>query len=176
MQITYVGTQEDFINAQRTHQWRRYSATAARLQKTISPLLGCVFLYIGFRWYQRHGNPLLIALELVAGLYAIFAQPISGLLFRRTYKRRFSGERHETTLTISDEAIDCVCPGRSSGTLQWSVIKGAIESPTSVLVYMSPALFLNIPKRVLSESQTKELMTMLEKKGIPLQAPKVAVK
>src|SRR5437660_12505991 len=82
MQITYVGTQEDFINGQRTHQWRRYSATAAKLQKIISPLLGCVFLYIGFRWYQRRANPLLIALEVFCGLYVIFAQPISGLLFR----------------------------------------------------------------------------------------------
>jgi hypothetical protein len=172
MQITYVGSQEDFLNAQKTHAWRKYSPTSARMQRIASPLVGCLFLYLGFRWYQRGTNSLLIAIEVVWGLYLIFAQPISTLLYRRAYKRRFGGQRHETTLTISDEAIDCVCPGRSSGTLQWSAINGAIESPSSIPIYLSPAMYLNIPKRVLSESQTEELMAMLRNKDVPMKAPK----
>lgn len=172
MQITYIGSKEDYINAQRTHTWRKFNGDWAWVQKFILPVVGIFFLCLAFLMHRRHDNKFATVLEFICGLYFVFAYSLSTYLYSRAYRRRFSGDRHETTLTISDEAIDCICPGRSSGTLQWTVVTGIVESPTSILLYTSPAMFLNIPKRLLSEDQVKELMGMLDGKGIPKRAPK----
>ena len=44
MQISYVPTQQDFIDAQRAHAWRKYKPSTMRAFSILYPLLGIVLL------------------------------------------------------------------------------------------------------------------------------------
>jgi hypothetical protein len=179
MQISFVGTEQDFVNSQKTHAWRRYSPERAQLQKILSPILGIIFIVTGVLVYRRGSNLAFLGtlIEVACGLYVLLATPVIGpLMYRRAFRRRQDGTPHENTMTIAEDYIECDCTGRSHVRLEWRAIKGFLESPTTFLLYTSQATFLAIPKRALSETQSQELLSTLNMRGVPLLFPKKAPK
>jgi len=141
------------------------------------PLLGIVLLLeVCWLFKLEKFGPIEVFLVVLA-VYLILAKPvITPWLYRRCYRRRQHGAPHETILTFTDDAIDCDCPGHSHSTIEWPAILGLIESKMTVLLYISPAMFFNIPKRVLTESQLDELRSMLHSRQIPKGSPKPSSK
>lgn len=175
MKIIFQSTVQDFIDSQRTHAWRRYSPAKARLQRMLSPVFGSLLVVIGLVGYKIGLSIGLVIFEIVCGLYvALGTSVVAPLLYRRQYRRRHCGQLHENVITFSDESIDCQSPGHSQGTLEWPAIRGVIESDTTILLYLAPAHFLPIPKRVVSESEVQEILTMVRSKGIPFSCPRPA--
>jgi hypothetical protein len=166
MQITYVGTQQDFVDGQKTHLWRRYSRRALMVRRILWPILGVVLTVVGVVDYQfnsRIGWSVGFNLfEIMFGLYMILADAvIAPLQLKRAYRRRLTAEPREHTLTIDQDRIESDSPGRSHATLEWELAKGMVESRTSILIYFSAATFLIIPKRVLSDAQQAEMNALL---------------
>jgi len=177
MQITFVGTQQDFIDGQKTHLWRRYSRRALMVRRILLPILGVVLTAVGVVDYQfnsRIGWSVGFNLfEIVFGLYLIFADAvIVPFQLKRAYRRRTTVEPREHTLTIDQDRIESDSPGRSHATLEWELAKGMVESRTSILIYFSAATFLVIPKRILSDAQQAELKILLGQKDIHHGAPR----
>lgn len=176
MQITFTSTQKDFIDAQRTHAWRRYSPAMARLQRVLQPFVGTGFILLGIYLAREHANGAVVLFELVCGLYLLLASwVIAPFLYKRAYRRHHTGP-HATNLDFEQDAIHVDCPGHSSGRLEWSTVLGTFESETTLLLYLAPARFLIIPKRFLEGSQLSDLSNLLREKNVPVGSPKVPQK
>jgi hypothetical protein len=134
-----------------------------------------LFILVGVVGYKQGWSAGLSIFEVICGLYiALGTSVIAPLLYRRAYRRRHCGQLHENVISIAADAIDYDCPGYSRGRLEWEAIRGAIESDTTILLYLAPARFLPIPKRVISESEQQELLAIIRSKGVPFKSPKPA--
>ena len=172
MEISFVGNQKDFIDAQKTHVWREFSPAAARTQLILLTTLGIAFTVFGaFELYSEHSVGLGL-FSCVFGLYLALRPTIANLFYKRSYRRRKTSDSQQVIYTLSDNSIECACPGQTHTTADWSVIKGTIESPTTILLYVSTANFLAIPKRALTNGQDADLKSLLRQKGIPQGCPK----
>lgn len=175
MKITFVSNLRDFVDSQRTHAWRRYSPRAARAQRLFSPFFGAIFVIVGLVGYKQGWNLGLVIFEVMCGLYVgLSSLVIAPLLYRRAYRRRSCGQTHENVITFAEEAIDCDCPGHSRGRIEWAAIRGMIESDTTILLYLAPARFLPIPKRVITDPERQEILATIRSKGVPFGCPKPA--
>jgi hypothetical protein len=173
MRITFTPTQKDFIDAQRTHAWRRYRPAMARLQRALEPFVGVFLILFAVNLARTHANPAIVLLEFVLGLYVLFASRVLGpFLYRRAYRQRDRTGPDVTALQFEDDAIYMDSPGDSSSRLEWPAILGTIESETTLLLYLAPARFLIIPKRFLEGSQLSDLTTLLREKNVPVSYPK----
>lgn len=174
MQINFVGTQRDFVDAQKTHGWRRYSPRRARFQEFVQIFLGLTLIadaIFSYRWHDTSRT----VIQILFGLYlALASRVIAPLLFIRAYRRRQTGDSNEVFLTITEESLVYDFPGNSHTELEWQVIKGMVESRTSVLLYITSVNFLTIPLRAISSEQYAELKALLRAKKIPHGCPKPA--
>jgi hypothetical protein len=174
LQINFASTEQDFIDTQKTHAWRRYSPAMARFQKAVSPILGLIFIAHGVFVYRRGVvHPAFLPwLEITCGLYVLLATSVIGpWLYRRAYRRRNDGSLHENVISFTEDCVECECKGRSHVRLEWQAIKGSLESPTTFLLYTSPATFLSIPKRAISEDQLQLLIALLRTQKVPAGYP-----
>jgi hypothetical protein len=172
MQFSFVGTEQDFIDVQRTHAWRKYSPRAARIQKILLPVSGLFLIVMGVIIYTWHQVGFAI-FNIAVGLYlALWSPLIVPFLYKRSYRRRLSGGSNQVEVTILDSSLTWDCPGEAVSILEWPTVKGVVESPTTILFYLSPASFLVIPTRIITPDQHQELMSLLRSKGIPLSCPK----
>ncbi len=173
MRITFTPTQKDFIDAQRTHAWRRYSPAMARLQRALEPFVGVFLILFAVHLARTNANRGIVLLEFVLGLYVLLASRVLGpFLYRRAYRQRHSTGPDVTALQFEHDAIYMDSPGHSSGRLEWPAILGTIESETTLLLYLAPARFLIIPRRFLEGSQLQDLSNLLREKNVPAGYPK----
>jgi hypothetical protein len=173
MRITFTPTQKDFMDAQRTHAWRRYNPAMARLQRALEPFVGVFLILFSVHLARTNANRGIVLLEFVLGLYVLLASRVLGpFLYRRAYRQRDSTGPDVTALDFEHDAIYMDSPGHSSGKLEWPAILGTIESETTLLLYLAPARFLIIPKRFLEGSQLKDLSHLLREKNVPTSYPK----
>jgi hypothetical protein len=172
MQISYIGTEKDFVDAQRTHAWRKYSHRGAIVRNGMQIVAGSVMIVLGLLTHQGVSIESLIFL-IGLGLYLILAHPVvAPLLSKRAYRRRLTDGSHEVFLTLSDDSLTSDCPGKSHTVLEWSMFKGIIESRTTILLYVSSANFLIIPRRALSVEQESELRGLVRRHGVQPGCPK----
>jgi hypothetical protein len=167
MRVSYISTEKDFVDSQRTHAWRRYSPFMAGAQRILQPLFGAAFLLYAVRLARTHANGAMILFEAACGLFLVAMPFLRPVLYRRAYRRRSNGAQQSVTFDFEQDAIHFDCPGRSSGQLEWSALTGAYESSTTLLLYTAPALFMAVPKRVLAHAQFNELVAFIREKGVP---------
>jgi hypothetical protein len=173
MQISYEGTEQDFIDAQKTHAWRRYTPASARIIKILTIGLGLGSISIGVVAICANQSLGFAVFEILCGLYLVLARPVlAPLFYKRAYRRYRTEDPQEVVYTITEDSIAYVCPGKSCSVLEWKTIRGLIESRTTILLYVSAAYFLIIPKRALSDGQPAELKTLLQQKDIRYGCPK----
>jgi hypothetical protein len=174
MRIEFTLTQEDFIAGCRVHSWRRYSPGLERLQRILQPIAAALIILSAIFLYRWHSPLVLVAFEVVCGLYLLAAPSIiAPYLWRRLYCRT-RGKDGPIVLTITDESIHIDCPGRSVGTIEWPAILGVFDRPAVTLLYLSPAQPLMVPRRVLTGAMHEEFLAICQSKGIPLTYPKPA--
>lgn len=173
MRLEFEITQEDFIAGQLLHAWRRYSPRLARFQKVTQPIFAVALLWVAFLAYRWKLSSTLVFLEAVCGLYLLLAPNVIAPFFYRRRYRLTREKDNRIALTISQESLHFEHPGRSVGTLQWPALLGVLDGPSSALLYLSPATFLIIPRRVLGDTMHDELLSMCKDRGLSFTYPKL---
>jgi hypothetical protein len=172
VQIEFTTTLQDFVAAQRLHCFRKYGQGSGHLPRILYPILGALLLAYASHLY-RTGATNVALLEAFCGLYLLLGgNVIAPYLYRRRYLRT-RGNESGTILNITEDSIHVECPGRSSGKLEWNAMLGVFDGPTITLLYLSPATFLMIPRRVLSGKMHEDVLAMCETRGVPSTYPKL---
>jgi hypothetical protein len=111
--------------------------------------------------------------NIFCGFYLLLAgNVIAPYLYRRRYLRT-RGNEGNTHLNITEDSIHVDCPGRSTGKLDWNAVLGVFDGPTITLLYLSPATFLMIPRRVLTGTMHEDLLAICRSRGVPTTYPKL---
>jgi hypothetical protein len=172
VQIEFTTTLQDFIAAQRLHCFRKYGKGSGRLPRILYPVLGASVLGVAALLYRAGSNGSAL-LEAIFGLYLLLVgNVIAPYMYRRRYLRT-RGNENGVILDFTEEAVQVDCPGRSSGKLEWKAMLGVFDGPTITLLYLSPATFLMVPRRVLSGTMHEDLLAMCMEKGVPMTYPKL---
>jgi hypothetical protein len=129
----------------------------------MSPVLGVGVLLLGFFFFHSHWGLWEGWVECLVGLYFIFATPIAKILLGRRY-RRTRIHQGPLTLRFEEDAIYSECPGTSSSRIEYSTIKRLYPAMNSILIYLAPAMFLVVPKRLMSDEERVSLVDLLEAK------------
>jgi hypothetical protein len=173
MEITYLPDKQDFIDAQRTHAWRRYSPGLKKTQRVLEPILGLGLLWLAYHFASSGANGALVLIEAVLGLYVLLASSvISPFFIRRAYERSRPAKLSSITWKLDRESLRFSNPGSSQAEIQWSLILGYIDWPTTLLLYTAPGVFLYFPRRVFSDAQHAELLALLQEHGVPPGYPR----
>ena len=168
MEITYLPEKQDFINAQLTHAWRKYSPGLKKTQRMLEPILGLGLLWLACHLASSGANGAFVLIEAMLGLYVLLASSvISPFFIRRAYERRRPVTLSSVTWTVDAASLRCTNPGSGLAEIEWSMIRGYLDRPTTLLMYTAPAVFLYFPKRVLSDAQQAELLSLLQEHAIP---------
>ncbi len=169
MTITYEFTESDYVEAQRMHCWRKYSPGTARFFMRWTPVAGAVVLAFGLLLFYLQWDRWVAWAESILGLYAILSTPIAKALLRRRYRRTLIGG-NQITLRFEDDALYSDCAGTSSSRMEYTTFKSVRETKEVVLINLAPAIFIAVPRRVLTEDQESELLTFLAGKISPTQS------
>jgi len=169
MTIKYEFTESDYVEAQRMHAWRRYSPGTASFFMRWNPIGGSILLAIGFWLFYMHGGTWSAWTETVLGLYFILAAPVNKALLRRRYRRTLIGSS-QITLRFEEDALYSDCEGISSSRIEYVTFKSIRETKKIVLIYLAPAIFIAVPRRVLIGDQESQLLTFLAGKISPTPA------
>jgi hypothetical protein len=173
MEITYLPEKQDFIDAQLAHAWRKYSPGAKKTQRILEPVLGLGLLWLAYHLASSGANGAVVFVEAILGLYVLLASSvISPFFIQRAYDRRRPVTLSSVTWTVDAESLRCSKPGSGRSELQWSVIRGFLDRPATLLLYTAPGVFLYFPKRVLSEAQQGELLGLLQGNDVPPTYPR----
>ena len=163
MTITYEFTESDYVEAQRVHAWRKYSSRTASFFMSAAPVVGAVLLAIGLWLFYSHWGSWSAWTESILGLYFILSTPITKALLRRRYTRTRIGG-NQITLRFEDDALYSECAGTSSSRFEYTTFKSVRETKWNVMIYLAPAVFIAVPRRVLAGDQESELITFLNEK------------
>jgi hypothetical protein len=169
MTITYEFTESDYVEAQRMHAWRRYSPGTASFFIRWNPIVGLILLAFGLWLFYMHSAKWSAWAETILGLYYILSTPITKALLRRRYRRTLIGGI-QITLRFEDDALYSDCAGTSSSRIEYVTFKSVRETKKVVLIYLAPAVFIAVPRRVLTGDQESELLTFLAGKISPTQS------
>ena len=173
MEITYLPEKQDFINAQLSHAWRKQSPDAMKTLRIVSPLAGIVALCFAYHFARTGANGAVVLVTAIAGIYMVLAIPVvSPLLLSRAYRRSRPVTLSSVTWTVDRESLRCSNPGSSQAEIQWSLIRGYIDWPTTLLMYTAPGVFLYFPKRILTDAHHAELLALLQEHGVPPGYPR----
>jgi len=173
MEITYTPAREDYIDAQQTHLWRRYSPTMQTVQQILEPIAGLGLLWFAYHLARTGTNGAFVLIEAALGLYVLLRAPVlSPLLLKRAYRRRQPDAPTPVMWHIEHDNIYCLCVGKSDSKIEWNVIRGYLDRPKTLLLYTAPGVFLYFPTRFLSKAQRTEIIALIEEHGIPPTYPR----
>jgi len=163
MTLTYEFTQSDYIAAQRMHAWRRYKPETAEFFMRWNPLVGIVLFSLGIFFFVQHFDHWAAWVECLIGTYFMFVGALNKTILARRYRRTRIGTG-PLTLRFEDDAIYSDCEGSSSSRIEYSAIKSLRPTTHNIVIYLAPAVFLAIPRRVLSEGQQSDLVGLINAK------------
>src|SRR5215469_3601697 len=152
IQLRLTLTFEDYVDAQRLHAkrgwWPRLNLVLAY---TLVPLMGLCFLLIAVLIGRNGDAWTLFVIELVAGLFLAGYPLFVRMRWKRCYVRTL-GEQGESTVQLDDKLIKTRAATMRSE-IQWAAVRSFSENDKVFLLYLAPARFLLLPKRVCSEQQ-----------------------
>jgi hypothetical protein len=166
MQIQFELSFEDYLAAHRLHATRSLWSRLTRfLNYYFAPVWGIICIGCGLFFLGEHIDIQPIAILLVLGTFMAFYP----LYLRFRLKHCYRGTRSETgdcIITLDMERI--LLEGRNTKSeMSWAAIQFYRESEAVVMLYLAPAKFVAIPKRVCTETQVGELRTILRQKMQP---------
>lgn len=153
MKIQYELTFDDYRAAQRLHALRSFWSRLVRiLTLYIYPVAGFIILLLGLSLFREGAS---VHTLFICGIVLVCCPLYLRIQLRRCYKRTRSGNG-SCQLTFDEETIR-VEGQYSKGEMDWKAIHSFREDAKVFLLYLAPAKFIAIPKRVCSEEQITEL-------------------
>jgi len=134
-----------------------------------NPIIGLLPLAFGLWLFYMHWSKWSAWAETILGLYCILGAPITKALLRRRYKRTRIGAS-QLTLRFEDDALYSDCADTSSSRIEYATFKSVRETKEFVMIYLAPAVFIAVPRRVLTGDQESQLLTFLAGKISPTQS------
>jgi len=170
MTVTYELTQSDYVDAQIMHRWRRYKPSTTEFWMRFTPIAGFGFIVLGLFFFVRNLDLWAAWVECLVVLYCIIATPIAKFRLGRRFQRTRINSC-PVTLRFEADAIYSEQPGVASSRIEYTVIRSLYPSKNSIMVYLAPAFFLILPRRMMTETQQAELITFLRiKMGLTPEA------
>jgi hypothetical protein len=156
--LQFTFTFRDYVDAQLLHArrglWPRLNLALAY---TLIPLIGIVGLLTSYLMVTTKSWGFL-AFELPLGVFLLCYPLYLHLRWKRCYLRTRTGEGdHEIDF---DEAMIRVTAATMRSEIQWQGVRSFSENQKIFLLYLAPAKFLPIPKRICSPQQTEELRSL----------------
>jgi hypothetical protein len=161
MLVEYSLTFRDYKAAQTLHAKRSEIPYLAHcVARYLYPVFGICILV--FEFTPRHfvGSPQPKLIGTLCGLLLVSLPLYMEWVARRSYKRTRSGTG-DCTIELDKEII------RTKGLhtrseMEWTAIRSSSEDSKTFLLYLAPARFVVIPKRVCTNEQMNELRTLLQ--------------
>ena|SRR5579871_2294694 len=166
MQIAYTLTFLEFLEGQRVHESRSTKTRVLRfLNWWFFPLLGAVLVLCSILLW-REGSPWVTVI--VVFVYGLFLVSYRLLLLGRAKSKYINTRRGDGSVVaeLGEDQIVVQWPDTARTVATWAAAKNFRESEKVLLLYVAPAIFYIIPKRVLSPDQLSELLVLLNKKLI----------
>ena len=158
--IQFVLTFDDYLQAQKLHGKRSFwSRIWQTMRVTLIPVLGLIFIFSGIMMIGPGVSVFSIIYVILCGIF-LTCYPI---YIRHRYKRCYKRTRTEgsqCTITLQDDNI-LTETENSKSELDWKAIRSVRESDHVILLYMAPAKFLALPKRVISTEELTEVQQLL---------------
>ncbi len=163
MRLTYELTASEFVAAQNLHSRRSpVGFVSLAICYVIVPLLG-VFLMLSVVSFPKDGFTLSsISQEFVPLLLTL--TPLWLHLYWRYRFRAIRISKEPCVLDFEDDRIVTEMSGVSRSTVEWIAIKKYRESKRMLLIYLSRASFIAIPRRACEKQEYVELIALLKRK------------
>ena len=167
MKQSYTTSYADFMDAQRLHL--RRSPKIAILFWLFFRIFPVIAIALSI-WLWLDKPPLknmvlgcLVFSTIGVGLWGLVMAAMRPFNMRRIYKRMKNGrsDSEPIELEITEGQLISRIPGRSEGRFLPSAILRFEEDERVALLYVTPRLFLSLPKRVLGDAQWLELRAWL---------------
>ena len=166
MQIQFQLSLDDYLAAQRLHAKRSFWSRLVRvLTRYIYPAIGLVFLALSSLFIFDKASMESSSTMLICGIILVFYPIYLHFWLRRCYKRTRSG--NDGCQLIFDEGRISVEGQYSKGEMEWKAIHYFREDKSVFLLYLAPAKFIAIPKRVCTEEKITELRSLLSRQVKP---------
>ena len=161
MQIVFSLDFRDFRAAQTLHAKRsEFHYLAHFAARYIYPVLGVCILLFEFTPHRFSGSSTPKVFGIACGLLLIGLALYVRWVTKRSYVLT-RGNCGDCTIELEPEIIRTKCL-HSRSEIEWTAIQSSTEDNLMFLLYLAPARFLAIPKRVCTEQQINGLRTLLQ--------------
>jgi hypothetical protein len=150
---------DDYFAAQRLHTkrsgWARFNWFMGRI---FAPVWGVVLLGLS---YLMHGPG--VSLDSVmfvtaCGLFLLAYPFYMQWKFKRCYTRTRVGDG-DCTIQLGEDCIRML-GGNTKSEMDWAAVRSIAENEKVFMLYLAPAKFVAIPKRVCSPEQIEQLRSL----------------
>jgi hypothetical protein len=160
IELRFDLTFEDYLNAQRLHAkknwWLRLNYFAARF---VVPVLGILLILLSLLIFSQ-GRPTHLAIfNFGLGIFLASYPWYFRAKIRRCYRRTRIGSA-DTWVEIGEDTIH-VKGDNASSEASWKAVKSHLEDRKIFLLYLAPAKFIILPKRIFTPEQIAELQSLL---------------
>jgi YcxB-like protein len=160
VQLNFTLEFSDYVDAQRLHArrnwWLCLNYYTARF---VLPVLGVCLIVIG-SLNVSHGVPSALSVfNLGLGVFLVFYPWYYRARLKRCYRRTRTGDG-EISVELGESMIH-VKTENSNSELTWKAVQSFLEDQKLFMLYLAPAKFIALPKRVFSPEQIVELQSFL---------------
>ena len=165
IQLRFTLSFEDYLAAMRLHArknwWLCLNYFAARF---VLPILGILLVVLGWL-VSGNGLPPAAAVFFVGlGVFFLFYPLYYRSRLKRCYRRTSAGT--EQSVELGEQQIRMKAENTSSE-LTWKAVRSYSEDQNLFMLYLAPAKFIGLPKRVFTPKQIAELRSLLARVGVP---------
>jgi hypothetical protein len=160
MQLQFQLSLSDYLAAQRLHAKRSFWSRLIRvLTRYIYPAIGLLFLGLSLQLIFDKASNGSVSTMIICGIVLVGCPIYLHFQLRRCYKRTRSG-KDGCQLTFGEDRIG-IQGQYSKGEMEWKGIRSFRDDKNVFLLYLAPARFIAIPKRVCTDEQIDEIRSLL---------------
>ena len=153
---------EDYVEAQRLHAkrgwWPRLNLVLAY---TLVPVMGILWILGTFFLVRLADSPAFFLFEIGVGFFFACFPLYLRMRWKRCY-RRTRTEPADCTVEFDDSMIRTQAANMRSE-IQWAAVRSLSENKKVFLLYIAPAKFIAIPKRICTEQTIDELRSLFKR-------------
>jgi hypothetical protein len=150
----------DYLDAQALHArnnwWRRLNYFAARF---VLPVIGVILILQALLMFRTRMPGMFVVIALGLGVFLVFYPWYYRGRLKRCY-RRTRTDNGEISVELGESLIH-VRTQTSNSELSWKAVQFFLEDQKLFMLYLAPAKFIALPKRVFSHEQIGELQSLL---------------
>lgn len=159
--IQFTATFSDYLNAQRLHGKRNWWARIVHIaNRRVLPAFGVLSMIAGVAIAKKGDSRMSFLLVTGCGLFLMSYPLIARLYLGYCYRMTRAGTG-ECEFDFNSDSIQTRTTN-TKGEVEWAAIRSFSEDEKSFLLYIAPAKFFVIPKRVCSEDQINELRSLFQ--------------